>query len=231
MSRLGAVAGLAAEAEVLRRAAAAHPQERHPLIFCAGGSARRARQGAAALVASGAVGLVSFGIAGGLSAELAAGDLVLAAEVVAPDGRRHSTDAAWRARLRARLGPIAVREGVAVGSDRVARTPADKLALAAATGAVIVDMESHGVARAAEAAGLPFLVLRVVADPLTATVPWSALAGVGPGGERRVWPVLMRLARRPADLPALLRLRRESRAALATLGRVAAVDPLALALL
>jgi hypothetical protein len=52
----------------------------------------------------------------------------------------------------------------------LAATPADKRALAA-NGALAVDMESHGLALAASKAGIPWLSVRAVLDPLDATLP------------------------------------------------------------
>ena len=78
------------------------------------------------------------------------------------------------------------------------------------------------VAIAAHGAGVPFLVVRAVSDPATAAIPKAVLGGVDREGYRRVPAVVRSLAKRPWDLPGLLRLRRDTGVALATLGRVAA---------
>jgi hypothetical protein len=82
-------------------------------------------------------------------------------------------------------------------------------------------MESGAVAEACVAAGKPFAVLRAVADPMNRAIPDYALQGLKEDGTTDVMPVLLGLLRRPATLPALLGLARDSRAALASLGSAA----------
>ncbi len=84
-----------------------------------------------------------------------------------------------------------------------------------------MDMESHAVARVASKAGLPFLVLRAIADPAHRAVPISAVGGLGPDGHTRTLAVLGNLLLRPWELPDLLRLSRDMRKGLRTLRRVA----------
>ncbi len=67
---------------------------------------------------------------------------------------------------------------------------AAKATLRAASGALAIDMESAAVAEAAAEAGVPFLVLRVIADPADRAIPPVALHGVAPDGSRRPWAVL-----------------------------------------
>ena len=61
-------------------------------------------------------------------------------------------------------------------------TVADKRALLEAIGALAVDMESHAVAAVATAAGIPFLVIRAIADPADRVVPQAALEALRPDG-------------------------------------------------
>ena len=231
MTRLGIVTGLAAEAACIRRAAARLPLEQEPLIYCAGASAARAREGAEHLIAEGARGLMSFGIAGALAPNLKPGDLVLAEAVIAPDGRRSATDAGWRQRLGRRAGTTwAITVAPVLGQDRAVATAADKRSLFSATTAAVVDMESHGVAAAAEAAGTPLMVVRAVADPAARTIPPSALSGLAPDGRLRALGVIAPLLSRPWEIVALLRLAADAGAAMRTLSRVAALDPVRFAL-
>jgi nucleoside phosphorylase len=152
------------------------------------------------------------GLAGALARGLAPGDVLVPARVVEAGGRAHGADAA----LAAALG-LALEAQTLLGSDRLVATVADKAACHAATGAVAVDMESHAVARAAQAAGLPFLAIRVIADPADAAIPPAARASVGADGRVRVAATLLGLLRRPQDLPALLALGRASAVAHARL--------------
>ena len=230
MSRLGVVSGLRVEADCLGSAAAAPGASGSPLVFCSGGDAARAADGARRLVADGAAALLSFGVAGGLDPALRPGRLVLAEEVVAPQGARYATDAAWRSRLHGLLGEgEAATLAVIAGSDRVIVSVAAKREAFAVSRAVAVDMESHAVASVAAAAGVPFAALRAVADPAWRAVPEAALVGLAPDGSRRPLSVRARLLVSPRQAPDLVRLAFDSAAALAALRRVAALGPSVLA--
>ncbi len=173
------------------------------------------------LVAEGAHALISFGLAGALVPGLAPGALLLPREVIGIDsGQIFPVDAAWHARVvdAARACNLSLRaEDSLAGSDLAVTVAADKANLAAACGAVAVDMESHVVAAVARRHGLPLLVVRAVADPAERGSPALALAGVGPEGETRPWTVARHVVRAPWALPALLRLAADSRAGLAAL--------------
>jgi len=149
---------------------------------------------------------------------------VIGSTVVVPGeiAYRASTAVEWRERLAEPLrGSMRCVIAPIVGSDTPVAAAAAKAALFAATQAVAVDMESHGVARAAAETGVPLAVLRVVADPADRAIPWAAMAGMAPDGSVRPAAVLGRLILRPWEVPALVRLARDSRQAHAALGRVA----------
>ncbi len=127
------------------------------------------------------------------------------------------TDATWRKGLLAalpgaRLGPIA-------GSDIMVVDAAAKAALRAATGALVVDMESHIAARVAARHGLPFAAARTISDGADRALPLAAQAGMRPDGAMDVGAALLALARRPWELPALIRTGLEAEAAFRALLR------------
>jgi hypothetical protein len=96
--------------------------------------------------------------------------------------------------------------GAIVGvSSRIVAHPDAKRALRARTGALAVDNESHVVASAAAARGLPMAAVRVIMDPVTRELPASALAAVRANGTIDLAAVIRSLAREPSDLPMLLR--------------------------
>lgn len=102
--------------------------------------------------------LVSIGFAGGLHESLRVGDLVLAEEVA-------EETTGERFPCRASLLPIASSlEGVLLSAATVVTTARKKSVLADRWGAVAVDMESAGVARAAKEMGLPFGALKSITD-------------------------------------------------------------------
>lgn len=210
---VAAIVGFRGEARCLRGLGVA--------IACNGGSAERARSEAQRLLATGAAGLVSFGVAGGLAPELRAGDLLLPDTVHAEGLASWSVDPVWRERVRARLaaGGVQPRAGALVASERIVATTADKRALFEATGAQAVDMESHAVAAVATDAGIPFLVLRALADPFDQTVPQVAREALRPDGRIRIRAMSGGLLRQPGQLIALLGLARQSALALVALRR------------
>jgi hopanoid-associated phosphorylase len=147
-------------------------------------------------------GVVSIGLCGALDPGLRVGDLVIGAEVIATDSRR-PTDADWRARLtsqlpKARLAPV-------LGLDIAVVKARDKARLWTESGAPVVDMESHVAARFAAAHDLRLAVLRVVSDPATADLPPAVLCGIKPDGAMNLMGVMAALARRPGQLPDLIR--------------------------
>jgi adenosylhomocysteine nucleosidase len=214
---IGVVTGLRAEARCLGGL------DVH--VACSGGSAERARDEATRLVIEGAVGLVSFGLAGGLTPQLRPGDLLLPESVRGTGLASWSIDPIWRERVYARLSAhgLEPKSGALVGSDRIIATASDKRALFDATGTQAVDTESHEAAAVATAAGLPFLVLRAVADPADQVITQVAREALRPDGRVRIRATLGGLIRQPGELMALLRLARQSARAFASLRRAAAL--------
>ena len=90
-----------------------------------------------------------------------------------------------------------IEGGAIAGVDRPLVRPDEKLALFAQTRAKAADMESHVVARAAVAEGVPFVVLRVVSDPSNRALPRAAVVGVTEEGRIDGAAVAGALLRRP----------------------------------
>ncbi len=202
---LGIVVGLHAEARLLRL----YPSLR---VAVGAATAAGAARAAAELVSAGATHLLSFGLAAGLDPALAAGRLLLPAEVVA-GARRHRADPA----LRRWLGEGC--DGPLLHSEALVAAPAAKAALHDASGCVALDMESGAVAQAAEAAGLPFAVLRAVCDPAARTLPPAACVPLRADGRLDGARVAASILRRPGQLPELLALGRDAARARAALRR------------
>jgi adenosylhomocysteine nucleosidase len=181
-----------------------------------GGDGRRLEALIEHQVDAGGQAIISFGIAAGLARGIAAGTC-LAGGTVIHDGAAYAADPAWTASIKAAIGttdPITI-----AGVDRPLTSAAEKQALQAETGAVGADMESHIVARLAAQYGLPFAVLRVIADPAEREIPSAALAGMRSDGGVDVLAVLASLLRHPGQLPGLLRLAADTRHAMAALLR------------
>lgn len=218
MAIIGIVTGLAAERDCL----ACFPAADRPAVRVAGARADRAAIAARELIRAGAQGLISFGLAGGLAPGLSVGTIVLADRVIDAHGRTLLADPAWREHLTARLAPgHRIVAGTIVGSDRAIGRPDAKAALARTTGALAVDMESHAVAETAARLGVPFLVIRAIADPAARAVPAWLTGVIDPEGRTRLTAVAAGLLAHPADLAALIALGRASGRALAALRRLA----------
>ena len=149
-------------------------------------------------------GVISFGVAGGLDPSLKPGDIVLATEVVAGDGR-------WLAGLSLNEEVIAnlalkrrvVRGGLA-GAEEVIVARARKAALWLQTGAAAVDMESHIAAAYAADAGLPFAALRVISDSAHRSLPTLAKTAIRPDGKVDLRKILSGVVRDPSAVSALV---------------------------
>jgi len=219
LSRLGAVVGLPIERTVLRLQSPAFDKPPGHWIEVAGASGARAEACAQRLLSRGATALISVGIAGGLDPQCRSGALVLASEVVDPAGVRVPTDGEWCRRLSDALRALQVRVAPLAGTDNMASSPHQKADLYRKTGAAAVDMESHGVARAAIRQAVPFVVLRAVADPADRGLPASVTAGLGPDGAVRPFATAAALAAHPQELPGLLSVAGSTVAALLSLWR------------
>jgi len=160
--------------------------------------------------------LISFGIAGALSPDLRPGDIILSDEVI-EDDRRWVSDQALRPRIAELARQIGAIEGPVLGARRIVATKAAKARAWHETGALAVDMESGIVARAAAAVGIPFLVLRAVADPAERVLPPAALVPLGADGRPEIPRIVASVLRKPSQLKGLFGLAQEARRALAAL--------------
>ena len=158
------------------------------------GAAAAARAGGA-IAAGSPRAILAVGFCGALDPALAVGDLVVAERVL--DEATGDSFAADPGLLAAAPG----RRGVLVSARHIARTPADRARLPG----TVVDLESAALARAAGAAGVPFLALRAVTDTTRHRLPdFERMAG--PSGVLRPGRVAAYLVVHPVELPMFLRL-------------------------
>jgi len=197
-AKIGFVVGLTAEARLLRGAGF--------LVGVGGGTPDGAADAAARLVGQGAAGLVSFGLAGGLNPGLAPGAVLVPKRVVEGEASFVCDDGlvAW-------LG--GANCGTMLAGAAIAVTVAEKKSLFEATGADAIDLESGAVARVAAARGVPFAVLRAVADPAERNLPPAALVALDRSGRIGFLRVLASVFGNPAQIPGLLALARDAAAA------------------
>ena len=164
MQRLATVlctSGLAVEAKIARAAG-------FSVVIGAGD-----RDRTAALVATAAAQtdcLVSFGIAGGLAPELKVGTVIVSGEVVS-EHFGWAIAPTYRQQLTKFAHSIGAVEGPVFGATSILATKAEKSRVWATTRSLAVDLESEIVARIASALGLPFIVLRTIADTAHRDLP------------------------------------------------------------
>ena len=161
-------------------------------------------------------GIISFGICAGISTDVSPGTCIIASAIITADGR-FPADSAWAMRMHRQM-PDAIRGPVA-GVSSVLRNTAEKSALHARTGAVAADMESGIGAEIAQRYNLPFACLRCVADQALSDLPDAAIVALRENGTVDSGAVIGSLIRQPGQIPALIRLARESRSGFAGLLR------------
>lgn len=214
MTFIAIICGLKSEAATVRKAVGAA----NIRIAISGADASRAEHLARNACQEGAAVIVSIGISGGLDPALMSGDLVIGSDVIDDDTERYSADFYLLNVLKKNM-----RDGTLVGplfgADAIIDSAAKKSALFANHGAIAVDMESHGAARAAREFGVPFLAIRAIADPADRALPAAALGAIAPDGSTQVLKTLGAALRDPSQFPALMKLGADSAAATKTLRR------------
>lgn len=206
------VCGLRAEAAIARKAGFA-------ALIGGGDPQLTARRLDAAL--ADAERLVSFGIAGGLHPDLKTGRVVLSGEVIGEGGYWRGDDD-WLGRIAGLARELGAATGPVLDTGRIVATAAEKSQARRETGAVAADLESAIVARAASEAGIPFIVLRAIADAAPRNLPAAALIPLRSDGRPRIGRVLMSAAAHPGQIPALIALAHDTAQALAALAAPAA---------
>ena len=169
------------------------------VAWCVGGIGRQQVARATRLLVDGhrPCALVSAGFAGGLTAAFSRGAVVRPAAA-----RGERSDATILS-----LSGAGQRGAVIVTIDRIVRTPAEKAALAAATGADLVDMETLAVAEVARESLLPCHAVRVISDAAGDELPAEVTRLIQPQSTfRRFGSVIGMLGRRPQTALDLWRL-------------------------
>lgn len=141
------------------------------------------------------------GLAGDVSGRHAPGSAVVATEVRGPDGTT------WRP-TEVAASPCVVTQAAAVVRDEAARVAM------AARGVDVVDMESVAFAQGASGRGWRWGIVRGISDDARSPLPVGVETWVDECGGARPLRVAGAVLRRPASLASLLRLRRNSTAAL-----------------
>ncbi len=177
------------------------------VVVATGDGPRRAERGAADAIARHRPKAVfGAGVAGALTPGLAVGDILVSARVL--DGAGEAPPPSRRL-LEAVLATAGARAGTLLTLERPAVAAGEKAGLAASTGApAACDMESAAWARAAAAAGVPYVVLRAVSDASDEDLPRYLARCMNAGGGISRAAVTLQALLHPATIPDLLRMRR-----------------------
>ncbi|MBT8471994.1 MAG: hypothetical protein KJN99_05275 [Marinicaulis sp.] len=210
------ICGLKSEADAVRSAVSGDDIR----IYVSGANAVRAEELAQSACADGAKAIISIGVSGGLDPSLKPGQLIIGDEILSDcKGAIFASDPFLLGALRKTQSFEDARVGRLFGADTIIVDAKEKAALFARTRAIAVDMESHGAARAAAEAKIPFVAIRAVADPADRALPKAALGAVAPDGSTLVAKTLGAAMRDPKQFPGLIRLGSDSSKAIATLKR------------
>jgi adenosylhomocysteine nucleosidase len=154
--------------------------------------------------------LIFAGFAGALTETLRIGDIVLADEIV--DTHGNSWRPTWPTDLGIEPWIPPLQRGRLVSVDQMLGAVEDKRRLGSQHQALAVEMESAVFAQRCTQSGLPFACVRAICD--TVDTPLSpVLATLLSNGSASPWRVLTALVRRPALLPELMRLARDTKIA------------------
>ncbi|NDC64435.1 MAG: hypothetical protein EBZ59_10745 [Planctomycetia bacterium] len=165
------------------------------VAWCVGGVGAEAAARAARLLIDGhrPALVVSAGFAGGLDPSLVRGTVARPDRSVRHDGGEPIPLAAA-----ARRAAVEAESLTIVTADGIVRTPDEKRALLLASGARLVDMETHAVAGVARAAGLPCGSIRVISDDASQELPREVAALARPQSAfRRLGAAIGAVGRRP----------------------------------
>ena len=189
------------------------PPEQRPYIHCAGPGPEQTAIACEHIDKQTISGIASIGVAGGLDPALAAGTILVPSAIVTKDKQLIGIDPQWRANLSATL-PSKPLPTLHMGVNVAITNTKDKERLFQEYKANAVDMESHILGEYANERGLPFIVIRVVADTANDAIPEAALAGLNQTGSILPFRVIRQLLTNPKQIPQMFKLARNSKAAM-----------------
>jgi adenosylhomocysteine nucleosidase len=144
-------------------------------------------------------GIVLAGLAGGLNPRLSVGDVIVETSANSP----------WN--------DLPFHAGKIHTSDHLIASIAEKERLFRDTGCDAVDMEGSLVRKLAESAGIPMLHIRAISDSADEAVPPDMINWINETGRPRPARIAANLALHPSQIPAMIRLGKNSHLALRNL--------------
>ncbi len=173
--------------------------------------------------------ILAIGFAGGLRDEFQTGDLVLADEVFEPPPPEGEGPRIWEAdgelvEIARSINVEGIRpvRGRLVTVRKVIPTAARKRDLGERHDAMAVDMESSGIARAANVHDVRVVYARVIVDDVNCDLPLDFTGLLNPQGRARPLRMLGALLRRPGAIKGFLDLRERTLRGASVLSRYVA---------
>ncbi|MEQ1528391.1 MAG: phosphorylase [Methylococcales bacterium] len=191
------------------------------VTYCGAGY-HNAQRGAQQLLSEGATRLISWGCAAALSENLKPGDLILADSLLTAEHQVLGINAQWHGFTKNLLSAVlTIKTGLLAESVSLVSSSQAKQQIHVQTRALALDMESAAIARVAAQQGLPFLVLRAIADPVSMNLPQAVSHALNADGDVVLSKLLLFLAGHPNELPGLIKLGWHFHAATKTLKLIA----------
>jgi len=177
------------------------------LVIYSGAGSLNAATAANLLIANGATRLISWGCAAALAMTLKPGDLILADKLIDAESIEHIIDVDWHGHAKKTLAVMmAVKTGYLIDSVGIVSSSEEKKQIHAKTGAVALDMESTAIAKVAKLHSIPVLAIRVIADPVSMSLPKAIKNSLNSQGEIVMPKLLFFILLRPSELPGLIKL-------------------------
>ncbi|MDZ7698780.1 MAG: hypothetical protein U5R49_18255 [Deltaproteobacteria bacterium] len=202
------------------RCCTVHQGGRPIRVVCSGPGPQNACRATRWLASRRARVIGSIGVSGALSRQVHTGDLVLADEIVRWTGEAY--ERVWpphtaffhSLQTQLREARLHVHSGRILSVERPVLTVEEKMTHAKGSRALAADMESAGVAQAAEEAGIPFFVLRAVSDPADMGIPGFVPDCLDSKGGIRAGYLCRQLIKNPFRLIVLFRVHKGFRSGL-----------------
>jgi adenosylhomocysteine nucleosidase len=177
------------------------------LVAHAGTGPANAIKATEALLANGSCKLISWGCAGALDSTLNAGDLCMPKIIIAENRQHYSTHSDWHqhtVNILSKLQPI--YSAPLSETSSIVSTSVDKKALHDALGSIALDMESAAIAKIAQKADIPYLVIRTIADTANMNMPEAVNFALNNEGSIDIKKLIIYLLTHPNEIPCLIKL-------------------------
>ena len=217
MKRIGFITGIEIEANILRKGS----QYSKSKIISVSNTESNAYTEANEMVKSGCEILVSFGFAGALDPKLSAGDLVIPNAVVDTEGNIFEANYNLHKNLTSHFSKeLKPSSGKLFGSECVIWNANEKKRIFERFDTTTVDMESLGVAKAANEGNCSFVVVRAISDTAYQNLPKESLKSFYLSNSIKLGDILIDLTRNLRELPEFLQLAQNSQKAYSCLKNV-----------